>query len=328
MVGAGEAAVAVRAAEGLDACVLAEVPGQLVGAGELPGAAFPGAFVGLLTCARGAERGQHCKNYCHVPCRGEKKTPKQKTGRVSWLQRGRHSHGKLSASLCQPSPTTALTQRGPLVPPAAQVLLLALRRHHARAASKIQDGILGCTHLPASTCSIAQSPPRDLLQRHPMEFITAPRARVGGGCPLPVAPSHGQRAALVAAPHRLHQGPAATAPHGRAWGPTGSRGASLQGCRARDGSTRSPPWQRNPRVLGGGREGGAPAGPPKGAFRNQTGEWGAGGSPGHGPGYQHPQRASTELKCHQGPKGGHPKTWQRVPAPLKSSLSPKGHPQP
>lgn len=66
----------------------------------------------------------------------------------------------------------------------------------------------------------------------------------------------------------------------------------------------------------------------KGAFRNQTGEWGAGGSPGHGPGYQHPQRASTEPKCHQGPKGGHPKTWQRVPAPLKSSLSPKGHPRP
>lgn len=78
VVGAGEAAVTVRAAEGLDACVLAEVPGQLIGAGELPGAAFPGAFVGLLACARGAERGQHCKNYCHAPCRAEKKPNQNK----------------------------------------------------------------------------------------------------------------------------------------------------------------------------------------------------------------------------------------------------------
>lgn len=61
VVGAGEAAVAVRAAEGFDACVLAEVPRQLVRAGELPGAAFPGAFVGLLSCGGGAERSQQGK---------------------------------------------------------------------------------------------------------------------------------------------------------------------------------------------------------------------------------------------------------------------------
>jgi len=57
VVGAGEAAVAVRAAEGFDARVLAEMPGQLIGAGELPGAALPGALVGLLACGeRGSAR--------------------------------------------------------------------------------------------------------------------------------------------------------------------------------------------------------------------------------------------------------------------------------
>lgn len=50
VVRAREAAVTVRAAEGLDACVLAEMPGELVRAGKLPGAAFPGAFVRLLSC--------------------------------------------------------------------------------------------------------------------------------------------------------------------------------------------------------------------------------------------------------------------------------------
>lgn len=57
VVGAGEAAVAVRAAEGLDARVLAEMPGQLIGTGELPGAALPGTLVGLLACGeRGSAR--------------------------------------------------------------------------------------------------------------------------------------------------------------------------------------------------------------------------------------------------------------------------------
>lgn len=55
MVGAGEGAVALGAAEGLDPRVLAEVSGQLVGAGEAPGAALPGAVVRLLTC-RGRSR--------------------------------------------------------------------------------------------------------------------------------------------------------------------------------------------------------------------------------------------------------------------------------
>lgn len=51
VVGAREGAVALGAAEGLDARVLAEVPSQLVGAGETPGAALPGAMVRLLACA-------------------------------------------------------------------------------------------------------------------------------------------------------------------------------------------------------------------------------------------------------------------------------------
>lgn len=50
MVGAGEAAAAGQALEGLGTCVLPIVPGQLVRAGEAPVAAFPGAFIGLLTC--------------------------------------------------------------------------------------------------------------------------------------------------------------------------------------------------------------------------------------------------------------------------------------
>ncbi len=49
MVRPGEAAVALDALERLDAGVLAEVSGQLVGAGEAPLAALPGAAVGLLT---------------------------------------------------------------------------------------------------------------------------------------------------------------------------------------------------------------------------------------------------------------------------------------
>lgn len=46
----GEGAVAFGAAEGFDSRVLAKVSRQLVGAGEAPGAAFPGAVVGLLSC--------------------------------------------------------------------------------------------------------------------------------------------------------------------------------------------------------------------------------------------------------------------------------------
>lgn len=47
----GEAAFTVRALEWFDSCVLAEVSCQLIRTGELPGAAFPHALVGFLTCA-------------------------------------------------------------------------------------------------------------------------------------------------------------------------------------------------------------------------------------------------------------------------------------
>lgn len=49
VVRSGEGAVALGAAERLDPRVLAEVSGQLIGAGEAPGAALPGAVVRLLT---------------------------------------------------------------------------------------------------------------------------------------------------------------------------------------------------------------------------------------------------------------------------------------
>lgn len=49
VVGPGEGAVALGAAERLDPRVLAEVSCQLVGAGEAPGAALPGTVVGLLS---------------------------------------------------------------------------------------------------------------------------------------------------------------------------------------------------------------------------------------------------------------------------------------
>lgn len=50
MVRAGEAPATGHALEGLGARVLPIVPGQLVGAGKAPVAAFPCAFIGLLTC--------------------------------------------------------------------------------------------------------------------------------------------------------------------------------------------------------------------------------------------------------------------------------------
>lgn len=50
MVGPGEGAVAFRATERFDSCVLAEMSGELVGAGEAPGAAFPGTVIRLLSC--------------------------------------------------------------------------------------------------------------------------------------------------------------------------------------------------------------------------------------------------------------------------------------
>lgn len=50
VVGSGEGAVALRAAERFDSRVLAEVSGELVGAGEAPGAALPRAVVRLLSC--------------------------------------------------------------------------------------------------------------------------------------------------------------------------------------------------------------------------------------------------------------------------------------
>lgn len=49
MVRPGERAVAFRAAERFDSCVLAEVSGELVGAGEAPGAALPSTVVRLLS---------------------------------------------------------------------------------------------------------------------------------------------------------------------------------------------------------------------------------------------------------------------------------------
>lgn len=49
VVGPGEGAVALGAAERLDPRVLAEVSSQLVGAGEAPGAALPGTVVGFLS---------------------------------------------------------------------------------------------------------------------------------------------------------------------------------------------------------------------------------------------------------------------------------------
>lgn len=49
MVGPGEGAVTLSAAERFDSRVLAEVSSQLVGAGEAPGAALPGAVVGFLS---------------------------------------------------------------------------------------------------------------------------------------------------------------------------------------------------------------------------------------------------------------------------------------
>ena len=53
MVRTGEAALTVRALEGLHPCVLAEVARQLVGAGKLPRAALPHAPIGLLTWGEG-----------------------------------------------------------------------------------------------------------------------------------------------------------------------------------------------------------------------------------------------------------------------------------
>ena len=58
VVGAREAAVAHAALEGLGAGVLAVVAGQLVRAREPPVAAFPRAFVRLLTCATDEEGGE------------------------------------------------------------------------------------------------------------------------------------------------------------------------------------------------------------------------------------------------------------------------------
>lgn len=57
VVGPGEGAVALGASERLDPRVLPKVSRELVGAGEAPGAALPGAVVGLLAC-----RGQQSKD--------------------------------------------------------------------------------------------------------------------------------------------------------------------------------------------------------------------------------------------------------------------------
>lgn len=49
VVGPGEGAVALSAAERFDSRVLAEMSGQLIGPGEAPSAALPGTVVGLLS---------------------------------------------------------------------------------------------------------------------------------------------------------------------------------------------------------------------------------------------------------------------------------------
>ena len=56
VVGAGEAAAARHALEGLGAGVLPVVTRQLVRAGEAPVAALPGTPVGLLPCRRRRRR--------------------------------------------------------------------------------------------------------------------------------------------------------------------------------------------------------------------------------------------------------------------------------
>lgn len=50
MIGATETPGAELTAKGLDARVFPVVAGQLVGSGEAPDAAFPGAHIRLLTC--------------------------------------------------------------------------------------------------------------------------------------------------------------------------------------------------------------------------------------------------------------------------------------
>ena len=65
MVGSGEAAVTVCTLEGLHPCVFSVMPRQLVGAGELPRAAVPGAFVWLFPC-RERQETQHGQPVGHV----------------------------------------------------------------------------------------------------------------------------------------------------------------------------------------------------------------------------------------------------------------------
>lgn len=55
---AGKAAVTVCTLEGLHSCVLAVMPCQFVGASKLPGAAFPGTFVGFFSWEETKERGE------------------------------------------------------------------------------------------------------------------------------------------------------------------------------------------------------------------------------------------------------------------------------
>lgn len=50
VIGPGEGAVALSAAERFNSRVLAEMSGQLIGASEAPGASLPGTVVGLLSC--------------------------------------------------------------------------------------------------------------------------------------------------------------------------------------------------------------------------------------------------------------------------------------
>ena len=50
MIATAETPVTVTALEGLLSCVLARMSGEFVTSGKLPGAAFPLANVGLLSC--------------------------------------------------------------------------------------------------------------------------------------------------------------------------------------------------------------------------------------------------------------------------------------
>lgn len=72
----GERPVAEVALEGPVAGVLAIVTGELVGAGELPAAAFPVAVVGLFTCWRN-QRERDSARHSHVQAASHARQPSE-----------------------------------------------------------------------------------------------------------------------------------------------------------------------------------------------------------------------------------------------------------